>query len=186
MLVKLWIQQLSLVQCRFIKQHPSFLKTRRRVPICLPWENQVISILVSPTLQQLPLKKELLPLKVVLELLQQHQVWPRLLIRFWLLHMLVTMWWLRQLFTVGPSTSWRKPFLVMGSQQPLSMWIIWKKWKQLSMTIPSLSWLKPWAIPWLTFLTWKNWLRLRISIRFHLFLTIHLLHLIWLTFFLTV
>ena len=50
-----------------------------------------ISILVSPTLQQLPLKKELLPLKVVLELLQQHQVWPRLLIQFWRLHMLVIM-----------------------------------------------------------------------------------------------
>ena len=33
--------------------------------------------ITNPTLQQLPLKKELQLSKVVLELLQQHQVWPQ-------------------------------------------------------------------------------------------------------------
>ncbi len=42
-------------------------------------------------------------------------------------------------------------------------------------------WLKPWGIPWLTFLTWKIWLRLLINTRFLSFRTILSPHHIWLT-----
>ena len=165
-LVKLWIQQLSLsadlpnniLRFEDTQEGAEFFALRKPGNIYTR-----ITIL-----QQLLLKKELLPLKVVLELFNSFRDGCSDLYDFgacpcrWPCSSSIN--YLR----VELLISWKKPFLVMGLQQPLWTWIIWKKWKRLSMTIPSLSWVETLGNPWLIFLTWKNWLRLLICTRFPL------------------